>query len=170
HTRKISTIANDRAQVNSLSDRPRLFSEVSTILTNLKCNVVNAKVWTHNTPTTAIVQVTGEETGGTINDPERFSMMKQLLCNVLRCSNKCRNSKTIVSDGVSYTERRPSRANNYSIVTIRCKDGPKLLFYTIFTLTDLQYVVFHGNVDEEGPIVHQPPSTTIFYKFRNLFH
>nr|XP_043608527.1 ACT domain-containing protein ACR4-like isoform X1 [Erigeron canadensis] len=38
-----------------------------------------------------------------------------------------------------------------SVVTIRCKDRPKLLFDTICTLTDMDYVVFHGNVDAEGP-------------------
>ncbi|WMV07582.1 hypothetical protein MTR67_000967 [Solanum verrucosum] len=88
------------------SDRPGLLSEVSAVLTNLKCNVVNAEVWTHNTRAAAIMQVKDEETGGTIKDPERLSMMKQLLCNVLRCSNKLRDAKTIVSDGVSHTERR----------------------------------------------------------------
>ncbi|KAK4721413.1 hypothetical protein R3W88_011646 [Solanum pinnatisectum] len=104
-------IANDRARVNSPSDRPRLLSEVSIVLTTLKCNVVNAKVWTHNAPTTTILQVTGDEMGGTINDPKRLSMMKQLLCNVLRCSNKLRNSKTITYDGVSQTERGSLPAN-----------------------------------------------------------
>ncbi|KAG5571470.1 hypothetical protein H5410_061236 [Solanum commersonii] len=98
HTRKIYTITNDHARINSPSDRPGLLSEVSTILTNLKCNVVTAKVWTHNAPTSAVVKVTGEETGGTINDPKRLSMMNQLLYNVLRYSNKLRNSETIVSE------------------------------------------------------------------------
>ncbi|KAG5621828.1 hypothetical protein H5410_007046 [Solanum commersonii] len=77
HTRKISKTSNDSAQVNSPSDRPGLLSHVSTVHTNLKCNVVNAK------------------------------------------------------------------------------DRPKLLFDTIFTLADMQYVVFHGNVDAEGLVVHQ---------------
>ncbi|XP_070044258.1 ACT domain-containing protein ACR4-like isoform X2 [Nicotiana tomentosiformis] len=167
------------------SDRPGLLSEVSAVLTNLKCNVVNAEVWTHNTRAAAIMQVTDEENGGAINDPERLSMMKQLLCNVLRGSNKLRDAKTIVSDGVSHTERRlhqlmfadrdyertadeglddKERPNvnvvnwqdkDYSVVTINCKDRPKLLFDTICTLTDMQYVVFHGNVDAEGPEAHQ---------------
>ncbi|KAH0709494.1 hypothetical protein KY284_010921 [Solanum tuberosum] len=109
HTRKIYTTTNDRAQVNNQSDRPGLLSEVRTVLTNLKCNVVNAKVWTHNAPVAAIVQVTGEET----------------------------------------------RDKDYFVVTIRCKDRPKLLVDTIFTLADIQYLVFHGNADAEGPVVHQ---------------
>ncbi|WMV15399.1 hypothetical protein MTR67_008784 [Solanum verrucosum] len=109
HTRKISTISDDLSRVNSSSDRPGLLYELNTALTNLKCNVVNAKVWTHNAPTAAIMQVTGEETGD----------------------------------------------KDYSVVTIQCKDRPKLLLHTIFTLPDMQYVIFHANVDAEVPIVHQ---------------
>ncbi|KAK4708774.1 hypothetical protein R3W88_029699 [Solanum pinnatisectum] len=59
----------------------------------------------------AIMQVTVKETVGTINDLERLSMMKELLCNVLRYSNKLRDAKTIVSDGVSHTERKSSPTN-----------------------------------------------------------
>ncbi|XP_042516067.1 ACT domain-containing protein ACR4-like isoform X2 [Macadamia integrifolia] len=40
---------------------------------------------------------------------------------------------------------------DYSVVTIRSKDRPKLLFDTVCTLTDMQYVVFHANIDAEGP-------------------
>ncbi|KAH0461912.1 hypothetical protein IEQ34_009487 [Dendrobium chrysotoxum] len=39
----------------------------------------------------------------------------------------------------------------YSVVKILCKDRPKLLFDTICTLMDMQYVVFHANADGEGP-------------------
>lgn len=35
---------------------------------------------------------------------------------------------------------------DYTVVTMRSKDRPKLLFDTIFTLTDMEYVVFHGTV------------------------
>uniref|UniRef100_A0A5B6ZMR7 ACT domain-containing protein ACR n=1 Tax=Davidia involucrata TaxID=16924 RepID=A0A5B6ZMR7_DAVIN len=167
------------------SDRPGLLSEVSAVLTNLKCNVVNAEVWTHNTRAASVMQVTDDETGGAITDPERLSMIKQLLCNVLKGSNKIREAKTVVSHGVTHTERRLhqmmfadrdyERANDeasderqrpdvnvanwydrdYSVITIRCKDRPKLIFDTICTLTDMEYVVFHGNVDAEGPEAYQ---------------
>ncbi|KAK4410419.1 ACT domain-containing protein ACR4 [Sesamum angolense] len=162
------------------SDRPGLLSEVSAVLTHLKCNVVNAEVWTHNTRAASVMQVTDEETGGAITDPERLAMVKRLLCNVLKGSNKSREAKTAVSLGATHTERRlhqmmfddrdyermvvdsaeeKERPNvnvvnwhdkDYSVVTIRCKDRPKLLFDIVCTLTDMQYVVFHGNVDAEG--------------------
>ncbi|XP_073131413.1 ACT domain-containing protein ACR4-like isoform X1 [Henckelia pumila] len=167
------------------SDRPGLLSEVSAVLTHLKCNVVNAEVWTHNTRAAAVMQVTDELTGGAITDPEKLTMVKRLLCNVLKGSNKSREAKTVVSHGGTHTERRlhqmmladrdyermgddslddkerPSvnvvnwNDKDYSVVTIRCKDRPKLLFDVLCTLTDMQYVVFHGSVDAEGPEAHQ---------------
>ena len=167
------------------SDRPGLLSEVSAVLTHLKCSVVNAEVWTHNTRAAAVMHVTDEETGCAITDPERLSKVKQLLCNVLKGSNKSREAKTVVSHGVTHTERRlhqmmfadrdyeriyndgsdeAQRPNvnvvnwydkDYSVVTIRSKDRPKLLFDTVCTLTDMQYVVFHANVDAEGPEAYQ---------------
>jgi UTP:GlnB (protein PII) uridylyltransferase len=44
---------------------------------------------------------------------------------------------------------------DYSVVTIRCKDRPKLLFDTVCTLTDLQYVVFHANIDAKDNQAYQ---------------
>lgn len=169
------------------SDRPGLLSEVSAVLTHLKCNVVSAEVWTHNTRAAALMQVTDEETGGAITDPDRLSVIKQLLCNVLKGSNKSGLAKTEVSHDVTHTERRlhqmmfadrdyersgtdddsldeRQRPNvnvvncydkDYSVVTITSKDRPKLLFDTVCTLTDMQYVVFHANIDAEGPEAYQ---------------
>ncbi|KAL3654326.1 ACT domain-containing protein acr4 [Castilleja foliolosa] len=167
------------------TDRPGLLSEVSAVLTHLQCNVVSAEVWTHNTRAAAVMQVTDETTGGrSIADPERLTMVKRLLCNVLKGSNKSRGAKTVVSCGSTHTERRlhqmmfddrdyervgdcdnekerPSvnvvnwHDKDYSVVTIRCKDRPKLLFDIVCTLTDMQYVVFHGNVDTVGPEAYQ---------------
>ncbi|KAF4367902.1 hypothetical protein G4B88_003902 [Cannabis sativa] len=168
------------------SDRPGLLSEVSAVLTHLKCNVVGAEVWTHNTRAAAVMHVTDEETGSPISDPERLSRIKALLCNVLKGSNKSRGAKTVVSHGVTHTDRRLhqmmfadrdyERSDNneysdekqrpnvsvvnwcdkdYSVVTIRSKDRPKLLFDTVCTLTDMKYVVYHANIDAEGQECYQ---------------
>ncbi|KAJ8774542.1 hypothetical protein K2173_016988 [Erythroxylum novogranatense] len=167
------------------SDRPGLLSEVSAVLTNLKCNVVNAEVWTHNTRAAAVMQVTDEDTGSAITDPERLSRIKQLLCNVLRGSNRSRGSKTVVSHELTHTDRRLHQMmfadrdyerslddsfnekqrpavnvvnlydKDYSVVTISSKDRPKLLFDTVCTLTDMDYVVFHANIDAEAPEAYQ---------------
>ncbi|XP_054794988.1 ACT domain-containing protein ACR4-like isoform X2 [Prosopis cineraria] len=172
------------------TDRPGLLSEVSAVLTDLKCNIVNAEIWTHNTRAAAVVHVNDEETGSAINDPEKLNLVKELLCNVLCGGNRNRSAKTEVTDEVTHTERRlhqmmfadrdyeraddSSNSNigfdekqrpnvnvvhwsdkDYSVVTIQSKDRPKLLFDAVCTLTDMQYVVFHANIDAEGPEAYQ---------------
>lgn len=167
------------------TDRPGLLSEVSAVLTNLKCNVVNAEIWTHNTRAAAVMHVTDEATGLAITEPERLAKIKELLCNVLKGNNKIRGAKTVLSLGATHPERRlhqmmfadrdymrsdheatdeKQRPNvtvanwydrDYSVVTIRCKDRSKLLFDIVCTLTDMQYVVFHAKVDTEGPDAYQ---------------
>ncbi|KAM0951348.1 putative [Protein-PII] uridylyltransferase [Dioscorea sansibarensis] len=167
------------------TDRPGLLSEVSAVLTDLKCNVVNAEVWTHNTRAAAVMHVTDDLTGSAVTDPERLSKIKELLCNVLMGCNKVRGAKMAVSGEITHTERRlhqmmladrdyersdqdfsdvnvrPSVTvskcydKDYSVVIVKCKDRPKLLFDIVCTLTDMKYVVFHGNVDAENPEAYQ---------------
>ncbi|XP_058103072.1 ACT domain-containing protein ACR4-like isoform X2 [Magnolia sinica] len=161
------------------TDRPGLLSEVCAVLTDLGCHVVKAEVWTHNARAAAVVRVTDESTGSAIEDPNRFTTIKELLCNVLKGNNDPRTAKMTVSLGLTHTERRlhqmmfadrdfervggPDRADNknsrthvalldcfekdYTVVTMKSKDRPKLLFDTVCTLTDMQYVVFHGTVN-----------------------
>lgn len=169
------------------TDRPGLLSEVSAVLTNLECNVVNAEVWTHNKRAAAVMQVMDRETGLAISDTQRLARIKERLSYVFKGSNRSQDTKTTVTMGITHTERRlhqlmledrdyerydKDRTNvnptpvvsvvnwldkDYSVVNIRCKDRPKLLFDTVCTLTDMQYVVFHGSVDSEGPEAYQVP-------------
>lgn len=56
-------------------------------------------------------------------------------------------------NGVEEGGKRPSvviescKEKGYSIVTVQCKDRPRLMFDTVCTLTDMQYVVFHASID-----------------------
>ncbi|KAL2531764.1 ACT domain-containing protein ACR1 [Abeliophyllum distichum] len=43
----------------------------------------------------------------------------------------------------------------YSIVTVRSRDRPKLLFDTVCTLTDMQYIVFHAAISSKESIAVQ---------------
>ncbi|KAL4191995.1 hypothetical protein AMTRI_Chr06g191740 [Amborella trichopoda] len=162
------------------TNRPGLLSEVCAVLTNLNCNVVNAEIWTHNSRAAAVVQVTDVDTGAAIDDPKRLSLIRELLCNVLKGNSTHRAAKTVVSVELTHTERRLHQMmfadrdyerverdglereedkslrpdvtlldcfeRDYSVVTMRSKDRPKLLFDTVCTLTDMQYVVYHGTV------------------------
>lgn len=58
--------------------------------------------------------------------------------------------------GIERTDDKSSRPHvalfdciekDYTVVTMKSKDRPKLLFDTVCTLTDMQYVVFHGTVE-----------------------
>ncbi|CAK9175139.1 unnamed protein product [Ilex paraguariensis] len=44
---------------------------------------------------------------------------------------------------------------DYTVITMRSKDRPKLLFDIVCTLTDMQYVVFHGVVHTVGMEAYQ---------------
>lgn len=43
----------------------------------------------------------------------------------------------------------------YTVVNVRCKDRPKLLFDIVCTLTDMEYVVFHASISSSGPMALQ---------------
>jgi predicted amino acid-binding ACT domain protein len=44
---------------------------------------------------------------------------------------------------------------SYSVVHIECRNRPKLVFDTLCTLTDMQYVVFHATIDTDGQKANQ---------------
>ncbi|CAL9219303.1 unnamed protein product [Arabidopsis halleri] len=165
------------------TDRPGLLSEVSAVLTDLHCNVVNAEIWTHNTRAAAVIHVTDNSTNSAITDPIRLSTIKELLCNVVRTNSGSRAAKTVFSCSDTHRERRlhqimfddrdyegvkraktsASRPSvtlmniekDYTVVTMRSKDRPKLVFDVVCTLTDMQYVVFHGMVSTEPVEAYQ---------------
>ncbi|XP_021888773.1 ACT domain-containing protein ACR6-like, partial [Carica papaya] len=163
-------------------DRPGLLSEVCAVLADLRCNVVNADIWTHNCRAAAVVRVTDDSTGCAIKDPDRLSTIKELLCNVLKGNNDLKTAKmTLSASRIMHTERRLHQImfadrdyekvekagtginvedrstrphvtllnieKDYTVITMKSKDRPKLLFDIICTLTDMQYVVFHGMVN-----------------------
>ncbi|KAK6939959.1 ACT domain [Dillenia turbinata] len=43
----------------------------------------------------------------------------------------------------------------YTVVSVCCKDRPKLMFDIVCTLTDMQYVVFHASISSDGPYASQ---------------
>ncbi|CAA0839994.1 ACT domain-containing protein ACR4 [Striga hermonthica] len=161
-------------------DRPGLLSEVFSILTNLKCNIVGAEVWTHNLRMAAVVYITDDEDGSRIDNPGRLSEIKRLLLHVLMISSNS-NRGVIVSmgGGSTHTQRRLHQMmyadrdydeqsqpaamvtieecpeKKYSVVGVRSPDRPNLLFDTVCTLTDMGYVVSHGTIDAEGPHAQQ---------------
>ncbi|KAF2313172.1 hypothetical protein GH714_009594 [Hevea brasiliensis] len=134
------------------TDRIGLLSEVFAVLADLQCDVVEAKVWTHNGRIASLIHVKDCNSG---------------------------SAKTSVSMAVTHTERRLHQMmfadrdyerkpifrlsadspvvtvqnwveRDYSVVNVQCKDRMKLLFDVVCTLTDMEYVVFHATINTAG--------------------
>lgn len=188
-------------------NRPGLLSEIFAVLTDLKCNVVAAEVWTHNSRLASVVYVTDEVTGAPIDDTDRLSKIRHLLRYVLKGNRDKQSARTAISmepthagrrlhqmmladqqyrkeDDMGQEEEDGTDGNSkplvtvenciekeYTVVNIRCKDRPKLLFDTVCTLTDMQYVVFHATIITEGPEACQvyPRTFTSDYNYSQIW-
>ncbi|KAH6782595.1 ACT domain repeat 3 [Perilla frutescens var. hirtella] len=166
-------------------DRPGLLSEISAVLANLQINVAAAEVWTHNRRIACVLYVNDETTNRVVDDASRLSAMEEQLKNILRgCGDDDSVAYTSFSVGSTHVDRRlhqlffadrdyegneadpacPVKPNvtidrckekDYSVVTVRCKDRPKLMYDIVCTLTDMQYVVFHATISSDGPSASQ---------------
>ncbi|KAJ6388791.1 hypothetical protein OIU77_027198 [Salix suchowensis] len=143
------------------TDRVGLLSEVFAVLADLQCNVVDAKVWTHNGRIASLLFVKDCNSGSPIEDTQQIDRIEARLRNVLKGDNDIRSAKTMVSMAVTHTERRlhqmmfadrdyerkpilqPSGDSpvvtvqnwverDYSVVNVQCKDRTKLLAYQEF--------------------------------------
>lgn len=159
------------------TDRVGLLSEVFAVLSDLNCDVVESKVWTHNGRIAALIHLKDCDSGNPIEDSQKIDRIEGRLRNVLKGDNDIRSAKTSVSLAVTHTERRLHQMmfadrdyertpiirtsgrftpvvsvqncleKEYSVVNIQVKDRPKLLFDVVCTLTDMQYVVFHATIN-----------------------
>ncbi|XP_058104673.1 ACT domain-containing protein ACR8 [Magnolia sinica] len=166
------------------TDRQGLLSEVFAVLADLQCNVVEAKVWTHNGRIASLIYVKDEDSGSAIEDTHKINRIEARLRNVLKGDNDIHSAKTAVSMAITHTERRlhqmmfadrdyerkaPNSVEShlpfvsvqdwsergYSVVNVKCNDRAKLLFDIVCTLTDMEYVVFHATVDTDGEQAYQ---------------
>ncbi|CAH1451499.1 unnamed protein product [Lactuca virosa] len=159
------------------TDRVGLLSEVFAVLSELNCDIIESKVWTHNGRIAAIIHLKDCDSGSPIEEPQKINRIEARLKNVLKGDNDIRSAKTSFSIEVTHTERRLHQMmfadrdyertpiintsgrysplvsvqncseKEYSVVNIQGKDRPKLLFDVVCTLTDMQYVVFHATIN-----------------------
>ncbi|MCO5603590.1 hypothetical protein L7F22_057741 [Adiantum nelumboides] len=167
------------------TDRPGLLSDIFAVLSAFRCNVECAEMWTHNTRVACVLYITEGMTAAPIKDPGTLSFLKGQLCNVLRATDDRKGVKTDYSSGHTHKERRLHQMmfadrdyeassegsllksngmcvsiencneRGYSIVNLRCKDRPKLLFDIVCTLTDMEYVVYHASIGVDGSSASQ---------------
>lgn len=186
------------------TDRPGLLSEVCAVLGDLKCNVIGAKLWSHNTRAAAIIHITDLLTDLAIKDEERLNTIKELLSNVLKGSGFSRLGKMCLSNGGMHTERRLHQLmlndrdyerdqdnccsavddsddlrphvvlldcfeKDYTVVILKCKNRPELIFDTICAITDMQYEVFHGTINAGNGEAYQVIYIYYIYEYNCSF-
>ncbi|KAE9606912.1 hypothetical protein Lal_00026002 [Lupinus albus] len=161
------------------TDRVGLLSEVFAVLTDLQCDVVEAKVWTHNGRIASVIYLRDCDSGSTIEDFQKIDRIEARLRNILKGDNDFRSAKTSVSMAAMHTERRLHQMmftdcdydrnpilkftsdppvvivqnwaeRGYSVVNIRCKDRIKLLFDVVCNLTEMEYIVFHATINTDN--------------------
>lgn len=82
----------------------------------------------------------------------------------IMCADRDYNGESEDGEELSEYWRKPAitvqncEEKGYIMVNLRCRDRQKLLFDTVCTLTDMQYVVFHGTVIAEGSEAYQVSS------------
>ncbi|KAJ0786240.1 putative [Protein-PII] uridylyltransferase [Helianthus annuus] len=164
-------------------DRPGLLSEISAVIANQQFNVAAAEVWTHNRRIACVVYL-NDDTITHSHDPARLSAMEEQLKNILRVCGGGDDDKVAAhanfSMGLTHIDRRLHQMlfaemdyevkaeaeelkisvdrcseKDYSVVTVRCRDRPKLMFDIVCTLTDMQYVVFHATISSDTPYATQ---------------
>ena len=81
-------------------------SEISALLTGMRCNVVAAELWTHNRRVACVLCVNDEETKGPIEDHSKLHKIKDSLSNVLRGHDSSKEARTDFVNSATHTERR----------------------------------------------------------------
>ncbi|KAI5058183.1 hypothetical protein GOP47_0026353 [Adiantum capillus-veneris] len=165
------------------TDRPGLMSEICALLADMKCNVVSAELWTQCMRVACVLYITDEATFGPIMDSVRLCRIKESLSKVLNGDQSSKCARTDFVGGLTHTERRLHQMmyadrdyerveeehwdldgkitvdscveKGYSVVNVESRNRAKLLFDTLCTLTDMEYVVFHATIDTDGLIAHQ---------------
>ncbi|KAK4346682.1 hypothetical protein RND71_033021 [Anisodus tanguticus] len=158
------------------TDRPGLMSEISAVLAELGCHVSGAVAWTHNNRAACIAQLEnvveahhyeGERRSVRLAAPAASQTHTERRLHQLMAADRdyeqccsCGYEDDVLhrqKKGCNSTEVKIGncKEKGYSIVTVRSIDRPKLLFDTICTLTDLQYVVFHASISSFESIAVQ---------------
>lgn len=71
------------------------------------------------------------------------------------CVSCCQNEEEKRCSGGTHVKIENCEERGYSILHVRSRDRPKLLFDTVCALTDMQYVVFHAAISSQASIAVQ---------------
>lgn len=90
----------------TLTDRPGLLSDISTVLAKFGLNVNAAEVWTHMKKAAFLLLINDKVKGGPIEDPKLLQKVKEEVSQIARSSNDKDGSKMDFKIGYTHSERR----------------------------------------------------------------
>ncbi|MQL81751.1 hypothetical protein Taro_014215 [Colocasia esculenta] len=124
-------LAGDCKEIEMIgTNRPGLFCDISAVLADLKCNIVEAHAWSHNACLACVAYISDESNSSCINDPHRLAAIEYHLSNVLRPNGSSSSSEHKVvrmafSDcGSSMTSDAEHRLHQLMLAN-RDFDGPE---------------------------------------------
>ncbi|KAJ3693418.1 hypothetical protein LUZ60_008898 [Juncus effusus] len=187
-------------------NRPGIFSEISAVLAEQRCNIVEAHAWTHNDCLACVAKISSDEptssqityledhlsmvlhTGdvrarflGSPTSPTSHAESERRLHQLMfarrdfdfgpRQIVRPRSDPGITTTALFSGEIDEGDYNDdarktvvsidscnekrYSVVNVECLDRPRLMFDTVCTLADLNYVVFHASTSSHGVFASQ---------------
>ena len=87
-------------------DRPGLLSEISAVLTENKCNVNAAEVWTHNLRVACVIYFTDLNSAGPVKSKAKLEHIKELLSVVMKGDNEDQVARIDFATEATHVERR----------------------------------------------------------------
>lgn len=161
---------SDQSTDTPIDDPGRLATIEEYITTVLRATAERSPSETHINPLE--VKANGFPCGDCIKtNVER--RLHQLMLSVRDFDGQCgpNMSRSTPSSAVGFGDEEGMRRTavyiesceekGYSIVSVDCKDRPRLMFDTVCTLTDMQYVVFHASIGCHGDYAFQVRITSI---------
>lgn len=90
-------------------NRPGLFSEISAVLAEEKCNIIEAHAWSHNDCLACVAYVSDQFTASCIDDPNRLATIEDHLSTLLQATTTHDNDHCSVKTRFIYHDRSMSQ-------------------------------------------------------------
>lgn len=158
HNARLACVAqiSDQSTDTPIDDPHRLATIEDHLITVLRTTISPCGTNNQEVKTTGFL---GGDTQGTMTNVER--RLHQLMLSVRDFdgpnSGPASSPRTPLGWDTEEESRKMAvwiescKEKGYSMVSIECKDRPRLMFDTVCTLTDMQYVIFHASThSQEG--------------------
>ncbi|WJX61554.1 hypothetical protein P8452_46634 [Trifolium repens] len=123
------------------TDRVGLLSEMFAVLTELQCDVVEAKVWIHNGRIASLIYVKVCNTGTSIEDYQKINRLEARLRYVLQGDSHVRSATTSLSDVINPERRLHQMMFSDAIGYLAANTGGDLAANIVYVTDAIGYLL-----------------------------